>query len=145
MTEPIEGNKKRRFAFVEIDAPTNKNEEMDLLRERLGISIDHDGFSKLAADEVTRTISPQISKFLDFIFEVRNKRKLGVSTSIDVAKYLAVGCTLNRKKTDHDEDDTNMPWKLLNEALVDYVLPQLDRLDLDILAYVKEASLQNII
>ena len=52
------------------------------------------------------------------MLEIRNKRKLGVSTSIDVAKYIAVGYALG-SKTNQDEDN-DMQWKLLNEALVDY-------------------------
>jgi hypothetical protein len=58
-----------------------------------------------------------------FMFEVRNERKLGVSTSIDVAKYIVIGYALS-SKSDRSEDD-NIQWKLLNESLIDYVVPNL--------------------
>ena len=128
----------RRFASIEIDTPTNKDEEMSVVMERMTSSNTPNSFNQSITDEVIKTVTPQIDKFLDFMFEVRNKRKLGVSTSIDVAKYIIIGYALSSKR-DRSEGD-NIQWKLLNQSLVDYVLPQLDRIDLSTLIHIRNAA-----
>ena len=72
------------------------------------------------------------------MLEVRHKRKLGVSTSIDVVRYMVIGYALSTK-TDHNEDE-NVRWSLLNEALIDYVLPQLDRIEFETLTHINKAA-----
>jgi MoxR-like ATPase len=128
----------RRFASIEIDTPTNKDEEMSVVMERMTSSNTPNSFNQSITDEVIKTVTPQIDKFLDFMFEARNKRKLGVSTSIDVAKYIVIGYALSSKR-DRSEGD-NIQWKLLNQSLVDYVLPQLDRIDLSTLIHIRNAA-----
>lgn len=65
-------------------------------------------------------------------------RKLGVSTSIDVVRYMVIGYALSAK-TDHNEDE-NVRWSLLNEALIDYVLPQLDRIEFATLTHINKVA-----
>jgi MoxR-like ATPase len=134
----------RRFAFVEIDAPSNKYEEIKVVMERVETSDIYSDFNELITDEVTNVITPYIDKFLNFILKIRNKRKLGVSTSIDVAKYIAAGYALTNK-SDLAEDGNSILWKLLNEALEDYLLPQLDRLDPGTLVYVKDEAYKTLL
>lgn len=75
-----------------------------------------------------------ITMFLDFIYAIGQKRKLGVSTIIDVIRYVIAGMIIRKEEN---------AWKLLSEAMVDYVIPQFDRLDLDTLEVVKEKFLMN--
>jgi MoxR-like ATPase len=133
----------RRFAFVEIDTPTSKGEEMNVVVERVTNANSHDGIDHSIINEVIKIVTPQVDKFLDFMFEIRRKRKLGVSTSIDVVKYMVVGYALS-SNTDHDEDN-NIQWKLLNEALIDYILPQLDRIDLSTLTHIHRAANEKLL
>jgi Cdc6-like AAA superfamily ATPase len=128
----------RRFAFIEIDTPTSKEEEMEVILERVTDSTVREGFNRSTLDEIIQLVTPQIDRFLDFMLEVRHMRKLGVSTSIDVVRYMVIGYAL-RAKTDHNEDE-NVRWSLLNEALIDYVLPQLDRIEFATLSHINKVA-----
>ena len=71
-----------------------------------------------------------LDKFFDFVYEIRKRRNIGLSTSIDVVRYLIAGMIKIKKD----------PWKLLDEAITDYILPQLDRLELDTLRHIGAAQ-----
>jgi hypothetical protein len=51
---------------------------------------------------------------------------------LDVIRYMIVGIIVRNEQN---------YWKLFNEAMIDYVLPQFDRLDIDTLWHVKNTSL----
>jgi MoxR-like ATPase len=121
----------RRFAFVEIDIPNDdafkqkeKNVVIERVREQLRSS-DQD------IEKVMAEVNEHIDKFADLMHEIRKKRSLGISTSLDVVRYLASGMIL--------QDGPNS-WKLLDEALVDYILPQLDRLDLETMRHIQNSA-----
>jgi hypothetical protein len=128
----------RRFAFIEIDTPTSKEEEMEVILERVRDIAVREGFNRSVFDENIKLATLQIDRFLDFMLEVRQRRKLGVSTSIDVVKYVVIGYALSAK-TDLNEDE-NIRWNLLNEALEDYILPQLDRIELPTLTHINKVA-----
>jgi hypothetical protein len=73
----------------------------------------------------------QIDTYYKFIDEVREKRLIGVRTSLDVIRFL-----VNGSNTRADPDN----WKLLSYAFSDYILPQFDRLDREIIQHVLEVS-----
>jgi hypothetical protein len=50
------------------------------------------------------------------MFEIREKRKLGVSTSIDVSRYIAVSYVSTGKKDSRKDD--NIKWKLLVSIMI---------------------------
>jgi len=74
-----------------------------------------------------------LDKFFDFLHETRKRRNIGLSTSIDVIRYLIAGMISMKKE----------PWTLLDESLTDYILPQLDRLEIETLRHIFGAA-QNI-
>lgn len=120
----------RRFAFVEVNGPEDKESIKRIVKERvvadlqsLGVKDIETIFSKIEND--------LLDKFVSFILQIRDKRSLGTSTLIDVVRYIVAGAT-TRAENDY--------WKLLGEALVDYVLPQLDRLDSTTLIAVRDAA-----
>jgi hypothetical protein len=119
----------RRFAFVTIDGPGNKEAIKRIVSERvLASAKDIDPVKAQAV--IDRIQKDLLDKFVDFIILITEKRNLGVSTLIDVIKYVVVGTIVREEPND---------WKLLGEALVDYILPQLDRLDSVTLIAVREA------
>lgn len=59
----------------------------------------------------------------EFVYGIREKRQIGLSSYIDIVRYILFGTSITK---------TN-PWVATNEALVDYVIPQFDRLDFDTL------------
>jgi MoxR-like ATPase len=123
----------RRFAYVEIDTPKDKETEKSTVIQRVKRTLQET--HKLDEEALKAAIDGEagrvVDSFFDFIFRVRENRKIGTSTSIDVIHYLALGvAVLGRRE----------PWVLLNEALVDYFLPQLDRLDLEVIRAVRAAS-----
>jgi MoxR-like ATPase len=128
----------RRFAFIEIDTPTDKKQEMEVILERVRDNLVRPSFNQSTIDEIITRVTPQIDTFLDFILDARQRRKFGVSTSIDVVRYIVTGYTLS-DNTDRNENE-NIRWSLLNEALVDYILPQLDRIDLSTLTHINKAA-----
>lgn len=76
-----------------------------------------------------------MTAYFDFIERVRAKRMIGVSTSIDIIKYLAFQCKLQGAEVPGRD-----PWKDLDQALLDYLLPQFDRLDTETIRHVKEST-----
>jgi MoxR-like ATPase len=124
----------RRFAYVEIDNPRDKDVEKSVviqrIRERLQGS---QRFDEVSFNEATTQKAVLVvDRFLDFTFRVRASRKIGVATSIDALEYVIAGLTILGRSD---------PWALLNEALIDYFLPQLDRLDLEVIRTVHSASM----
>jgi MoxR-like ATPase len=118
----------RRFAFVEIDNPNEKEKEESVVRERI---IRELGEREMKIEEKAfDNISQQENAFMNFIMKARGFRKFGVSTSIDVIRYLITSTAVT------NED----PWILLDSALTDYVLPQVDRLDLGTLRGILESA-----
>ena len=68
-------------------------------------------------------IRTQIDMVTEFVYGIREKRQIGLSSYIDIVRYILFGTSITK---------TN-PWVATNEALVDYVIPQFDRLDFDTL------------
>ena len=115
----------RRFAFVEIDIPRDKEKLKQVVVQR--VNKDLSAFDQAVVVATINKNSIPITNFIDFILAISEKRKLGVSTVIDVIRYVIAG-TLIRKEEN--------AWKLLCEAMIDYVIPQIDRLDSDTLSHV---------
>jgi hypothetical protein len=59
------------------------------------------------------------------MFAIREKRQIGISSYIDVIKFLLYGVITT----------SNNPWQIMNNALIDYIIPQFDRLDFDTLDF----------
>ncbi len=116
----------RRWAFVEIDVPKDIQKEKAVVVERAVKDLAEIGAAYVAGSNAT--LDSAIDKYFEFIDAVRKKRRIGVSTSIDVMKYMVTGTS--RGSAD--------PWSLLAEALTDYLLPQLDRLDVETLVHVRD-------
>jgi MoxR-like ATPase len=113
----------RRFAFVEIGNPDIESEKRVAL-ERTRMRLKE---SRKAEVQTTEEIMKIVDLYFSFIADVRQHRKIGVATSIDVLTYL-----LSKAQADR-------PLKHLNDALTDYLLPQLDRLDISTLSAVRAA------
>ncbi len=110
----------RRYAFVEIDILNDKEKLKKVVIERADNDLSH-----LAESTVIQNLNENdfiITKLIDFVYAINEKRKLGVSTVIDVLRYVLVGNIITKEENG---------WFLLNEAMVDYILPQFDRLDID--------------
>lgn len=121
----------RRFAFVEIDIPKDRNALKDMIIQRIKsdlLNLDSDSTLDIHISGVNEITE----KFIDFIYEISQMRKLGVSTILDVIRYVIVGIVVRNEQN---------YWKLFSEAMIDYVLPQFDRLDIDTLRHVKNTSL----
>ena len=118
-----------RFAFVSITPDIKK--ETEVVKRKVEKFLDENV-------NYHEYIDP-IETYFKFINAVRNQRKIGVRTSIDVIKYLIISTKNNLA---HNDDGDNYKWIALNEALCDYVLPQFDRLDSktikDVLLYANE-------
>ena len=115
----------RRFAFVEISNP-DIDVEKDIALERAKERLARQG---MEIPEVSNEQRNAMDSYFAFINDVRKSREIGVATSIDILTYLLF--------PSGSSDDT--PRKRLGEALTDYLLPQLDRLDLDTLNNVRNA------
>ena len=61
-----------------------------------------------------------VDKFIDFMFSLNPKREIGLASYIDVISYLVYSTTVMK----------NDPGSALNDSLIDYILPQFDRLDI---------------
>jgi MoxR-like ATPase len=122
----------RRFAFVEIDVPTDKQRLKAVVLER--VSYDLARLNNISPDFLVQ-VNSIVSKFIDFIYSISERRKLGISTIIDVVRYIATGVAVRKEENQ---------WKLLNEAMIDYILPQFDRLDIDTLRHVHTAASSGI-
>jgi MoxR-like ATPase len=118
----------RRFAFVGIDNPAEKEAEIRVVAER--VRLDLSRFQKTHIDQALASLQGQIEGYLTFMHEIRRKRNIGISSTIDVVRYL-VSCHIVSGKDG---------WEALDEALVDYILPQFDRLDLETLKHTSNAA-----
>jgi MoxR-like ATPase len=121
----------RRFAFVEIDIPKDRNALKDMIIQRIKYDLSKLGSDSMLDKHVSE-VNEITEKFIDFVYEISQMRKLGVSTMLDVIRYMIVGIIVRNEQN---------YWKLFNEAMIDYVLPQFDRLDIDTLWHVKNTSL----
>lgn len=116
-----------RFAFVAI-SPDESREQI-VVKSRIK--------SELRNPSDYDNCEVQIQSYYNFINDVRKKRIIGVRTSLDVIRFLVNASTGN------GASDVN--WKLMSYALSDYVLPQFDRLDREIIEHVLEASKRHLI
>lgn len=121
----------RRFAFVEIEIPP-KDKLILILKERVNQKFldvikneDHIDINDLFES------TSILKKFIDFIYSIYDYRRIGVATIIDVINYIVSGMIFFKREIKDQ-------WKLLDEALIDYVIPQFDRLDLEVLRKVNE-------
>jgi MoxR-like ATPase/predicted RNA-binding protein len=113
-----------RFAFVPI-TPDVK-EEPRVVENRIKSELPNSA-------SIYDSCKEQMGKYFEFINRVRERRNIGIRTSIDVLRYL-VAATSSRSTEDEK-------WTSLNNALCDYVLPQFDRLDKDMIDHVHAASI----
>ncbi|MEO9296019.1 MAG: AAA family ATPase [Nitrososphaera sp.] len=118
----------RRFAFVEVDIPP-RNEIKGVVVERARNELE--GIDSKLIDVALGQMDAPIDCFISFVYEIKSKRTLGVSTIIDVVKYLITA------KTKGSPSYTD--WRILKEAMIDLVLPQFDRLDIETLRHVNLA------
>ena len=77
-------------------------------------------------------IETHVDKFAEFLISISEKRQIGISSYIDVIRYVLFGVSITN-------DD---PWDIMNDALIDYILPQFDRLDFDTLDFAHKSALQ---
>lgn len=120
----------RRFAFVEIDIPKDKQAMKYMVIKRIKTDISFiDKDNKL--DSVLIEIDELIEQIITFFYDMSKVRKLGVSTILDIVRYIVNGRIIR------GELDSG---KLLVEAMIDYIIPQFDRLDVDTLRTVKDAK-----
>jgi len=122
----------RRFAFIELDIPP-KDRLMKMLKERTMQKFSSYP-NKENIDIIEQLFRPGMlfDKLADFIYSLYNSRNIGVATIIDIINYVITEVIVLERKL----DDT---WKLFDNALVDYLLPQFDRLDLEVLRTVNES------
>lgn len=119
----------RRFAFVEIDTPKDKGKIKNIVTERVKLQLDKLGYSIL--EHGLSSIEIQIDKFLDFMLSIREKRQIGLASFIDVIRYILFAVLVTKTE----------PWKALNSALIDYILPQFDRLDIETLDFASKFAM----
>jgi MoxR-like ATPase len=135
----------RRFAFVEIELP-HKDKLIKIIEDRIkhrlkidNLSLVKDLFDDLnSQEEESQFLKKEnkiLTRFIEFIYSIKDKRTIGVSTILDIIAYLVSGIMFLKRGKSIDEK-----WKLLDEALVSYIIPQLDRLDVDVLTSVLEKS-----
>ena len=125
----------RRFASVEVTCPP-KEKERAVVIERVIEDLKRDGLiGDSETNPLSRDLGDVLTAYFDFIERVRAKRMIGVSTSIDIIKYLAFQCKLQGAEVPGRD-----PWKDLDQALLDYLLPQFDRLDTETIRHVKEST-----
>ncbi len=118
----------RRFAFVEVDVPKDISKEKTVVFERVAHDLESVGVTYERGTDPTLDLV--ISRYFEFINAVRSRRKIGVSTSMDAAKYVLTGVSRG----------SNEPWALMMQALTDYLVPQLDRLDVETIAHVRDSA-----
>jgi len=121
----------RRFAYVEINVPKDKQLVRDVIIER--VKGDLAGLDANTISKSLSEIQPQVDKFIDFMFAIRSKREIGLSSYIDVIRYLLHGVSIMKSE----------PWQNLDDALIDYILPQFDRLNTSTLNSAYELALEN--
>lgn len=79
----------RRFAFVEIGIPLDKEKLKKVVIQR--VNKDLSTFDQALVVTTIDKNSIPITNFIDFILAISEKRKLGVSTVIDVIRYVISG------------------------------------------------------
>ena len=115
-----------RFAFVDIEPDTDKEQE-SVKNQVLDRFIESD----IEVDEQDYdSCKEQIEAYFGFINVVRDVRMIGVRTSIDVIAYFVYA----------SKENPNEAWSHLDEALCDYLSPQIDRLRKDVIDKVKSAA-----
>lgn len=116
-----------RFAFIDVEP--NSEEEQE--------SIKHQILNKSSnfIEEDYSNCNTQIISYFNTIKNIREKRMIGVRTSRDIIRY-----TVSTSTSKKSEDS----WKFLDEAMCDYLLPQLDRLDRDTIEHVKKSVEDNM-
>ena len=108
----------RRFAFVEISVPNNKEKVKNIVIERTYKKLE--GLDSNLLSINNKKVDQFINKFIDFMFALKPKREIGLSSYIDVVSFLMYSTTIMKTE----------PGSALNDSLIDYILPQFDRLDL---------------
>lgn len=119
----------RRFAFVEIDIPENKEKIKNIVIERVKQNLK--SLTSPILEKGLADIEMQIDKFLDFMLSIREKRQIGLASYIDVVRYLLFSVLISKTE----------PWKAMNNALIDYIIPQFDRLDLETLDFASRSAI----
>jgi MoxR-like ATPase len=113
----------RRFAFVEINVPDDKEKVKSIVLERT-----YEKLKYLHPNINNKKVNLYIDKFIDFMFSLKPKREIGLASYIDVISYLIYSMTVMK----------NDPGSALNDSLIDYILPQFDRLDIETLRLAYE-------
>ncbi|MGD1838206.1 MAG: AAA family ATPase, partial [Nitrososphaeraceae archaeon] len=106
----------RRFAFIEINVPNDKELVKNIIIKRSTKKLE-----PLSLNFKNKKINEYIDKFVDFMFALKEKREIGLASYIDVISFLLYSNTALK----------NDVGSSLNQALIDYILPQFDRLDID--------------
>jgi len=117
----------RRFAFVEIGIPGDKQKIKTVVIERVRRDLHTLGDQQL--NNGLSIIDKQIENLIDFMLSIKQKRQIGLSSYIDIIRYILFEVIVTK----------NAPWQVMNDALIDYLLPQFDRLDIDTLRVVSNA------
>jgi MoxR-like ATPase len=118
----------RRFAFVEIKVPNEKKKVIDIVIERAKKDLKELNVKVL--ENSTTKIETHVDKFAEFLISISEKRQIGISSYIDVIRFVLFRVSITN-------DD---PWDVMNDALTDYILPQFDRLDFDTLDFAHKIA-----
>ncbi len=119
----------RRFAFVEIAIPEDKEKIKSIVIERVKQHLSV--LNEPALEEGLFNSKIQIDKFLEFMLIIREKRQIGLASYIDVVRYILFAVMILKTQ----------PWKAMNEALIDYIVPQFDRLDVETLDFASKSAI----
>ena len=65
------------------------------------------------------------------MLNMREKRQIGLASYIDVVRYILFAVTIVKTQ----------PWKAMNKALIDYIVPQFDRLDVETLDFASKSAM----
>ena len=107
-----------RLAFVDVEPDPNKEEEA----------------VKVQIDDIQNydKCSDQIGNYYEFVNKVREERMIGVRTSKDIVSYLLIAYPYSQNETEY--------WRNLDDAICDYLEPQFDRLNTNLLEHVLKYS-----
>jgi hypothetical protein len=99
----------RRFAFVEIRIPNDKEELKSVVKERVIDDLSgSNSFLEGELHKILGEVDEHINKLIDLVYAIRNSRELGVSIIIDIISYI-----VSRNMIEKENDN----WKLLNEEV----------------------------
>ena len=101
----------RRFAFVEINVPNDKENVKNIVLERT-----YEKLKYLDPNFNNKKVDLYVDKFIDFMFSLKPKREIGLASYIDVVSYFVYSTTVMQ----------NDPGSALNDSLIDYILPQFE-------------------